>query len=93
MENCNKIILPGVGSFDGAIRSLRNLGFYDYLQSILPVSSEQKLLGVCVGLQVLCQGSDEGRLDGLGIFDTFVHKFDASECDIIPQYGVELSER
>jgi len=87
LENCNKIILPGVGSFDGAIKSLRNSGFYDYLQSTLAVSSEKKLLGVCVGLQVLCQGSDEGRLDGLGIFDTFVHRFDVSECDIIPHMG------
>tara|TARA_B110000977_G_C11014463_1_gene468914 strand:- start:292 stop:900 length:609 start_codon:yes stop_codon:yes gene_type:complete len=87
LEDCNKIILPGVGSFDGAIKSLRNSGFYDYLQSTFSISSEKKLLGVCVGLQVLCQGSDEGRLEGLSIFDTFVHKFDASECDIIPHMG------
>jgi glutamine amidotransferase len=87
LEDCNKIILPGVGSFDGAIKSLQNSGFYDYLHSTFSANSEKKLLGICVGLQVLCHGSDEGKLDGLGIFDTFVRRFDSSECDIIPHMG------
>jgi imidazole glycerol-phosphate synthase subunit HisH len=87
LEDCNKIILPGVGSFDRAVKSLKNTGFYDYMQSTLVQCSDKKLLGVCVGLQVLCQGSEEGREDGLGIFDTFVRKFDPMECAIIPHMG------
>jgi glutamine amidotransferase len=87
LENCDKIILPGVGSFDGAIKSLRNAGFYDYIKSTFTLRSEKKLFGVCVGLQVLCQGSEEGRENGLGIFNTFVRKFDSNQCAIIPHMG------
>jgi glutamine amidotransferase len=87
LEDCNKIILPGVGSFDRAIKSLKNTGFYDYIHSVLSSHPNKKLLGVCVGLQVLCQGSEEGREDGLGIFDTFVRRFDSKECEIIPHMG------
>tara|TARA_B110001450_G_scaffold153384_1_gene143106 strand:- start:2178 stop:2783 length:606 start_codon:yes stop_codon:yes gene_type:complete len=87
LESCDKVILPGVGSFDSAIKSLRNSGFYDYIESTFTVDSEKKLLGVCVGLQVLCQGSEEGRENGLGIFNTLVRKFDPKECPIIPHMG------
>jgi imidazole glycerol-phosphate synthase subunit HisH len=87
LETCDKIILPGVGSFDGAIKSLKNAGFFDYIKSTFTLPSEKKLFGVCVGLQVLCQGSEEGRENGLGVFDTFVRKFDVNQCAIIPHMG------
>ena len=51
LEDCNKIILPGVGSFDSAVKSLKNTGFYDYIQSTLALRSDKKLLGVCVGFR------------------------------------------
>jgi len=87
LEDCNKIILPGVGSFDSAVKSLKNSGFYDYIQGTLTSNLEKQLLGVCVGLQVLCNGSEEGRETGLGIFNTTIRKFDRSICKIIPHTG------
>ena len=87
LENCDKIILPGVGSFDAAIRSLKNLGFYDYIKATFTLPSEKKLFGVCVGFQMLCQGSEEGCENGIGIFDTLVRKFDMNKCPIIPHMG------
>ena len=87
LKECNKIILPGVGSFDVAIKSLKNSGFFDYLKFEFPTLEDKKLMGVCVGLQVLCESSDEGDESGIEIFKTHVRKFDSSKCKIVPHMG------
>lgn len=87
LNDCDKVFLPGVGSFDSAIRSLRKAGFDSYIKSIFSGPSGKKLFGVCVGLQVLCQGSEEGCENGLGLFDTVVKKFDPAKVKIIPHMG------
>ena len=87
LDSCDKIFLPGVGSFDSAIKSLRKAGFDNYIKSTFAQPSRKKLFGVCVGLQVLCQGSEEGSESGLGIFNTVVRKFDSTKVRIIPHMG------
>jgi len=68
--SASKVILPGVGNAAEAMENLRKRGLCEVIRSLrVPV------LGICVGLQVLCRSSEEGPTEGLGIFDTFVKRF------------------
>ncbi len=71
---CSKAILPGVGAFDTAIRNLHALKLWDPLHEFALVQ-KKPLLGICLGMQVLCVGSEEGSLDGLGWIQAEVKKF------------------
>ncbi len=70
IRKADKVILPGVGNAAEAMASLRRSGLDSVIRAL-----RQPLLGICVGLQVLCRGSEEGPTEGLGIFDTFVKRF------------------
>ncbi|MCF6775571.1 imidazole glycerol phosphate synthase subunit HisH [Thiotrichales bacterium 19X7-9] len=72
-----KLILPGVGAFDHTMKKLSNSGLRDRLDHLV---LEQKLpvLGICVGMQLLAEDSDEGKLSGLGWIKGKVHKFKQS---------------
>ena len=70
----DNIILPGVGSYDNAVKSLKNLGFYEVLKN----ETRQKninLIGICLGMQLMCEGSEEGDLEGLSLINTLCKKF------------------
>ena len=80
-EDVQKIILPGVGAFDYAITSLRESLLlsrlnYEVLECNKPV------LGICVGMQMMANNSEEGKLDGLGWIDANVKKFNLDKVDI-----------
>lgn len=65
LEGASKIILPGVGAFDHAMELLDASGMRSTLETL--VRDEQvPVLGICVGMQILAEGSDEGKLPGLG---------------------------
>jgi imidazole glycerol-phosphate synthase subunit HisH len=66
-----KIILPGVGSFDWAMSRLNNSGMRDMLDKLVK-ESDIPVLGICVGMQMMAKSSDEGKLDGLGWIDAEV---------------------
>jgi glutamine amidotransferase len=68
IEVGDTVLLPGVGSFDRAAQNLRSGGFceYDYL------ARKNKVIGICLGFHLMCRGSAEGELPGLGLFDTTV---------------------
>ena len=71
--SASKVILPGVGNAAEAMENLRKRGLCEVIRSLrVPV------LGICVGLQVLCRSSEEGPTEGLGIFDTRVRRFPIS---------------
>jgi glutamine amidotransferase len=73
IEDAEKIVLPGVGSFDRAMRELVASGLIPTLQA--KVQSGTPLLGVCLGMQLLARGSEEGALPGLGWIDASVVHF------------------
>ena len=65
-KDINKIILVGVSSFDTMMRALNNLNFDDFLKKFVQ-NQNNKFLGICCGMQVLGNSSDEGKLAGLGL--------------------------
>ena len=77
-EGVSKIILPGVGAFDHAMTKLNNSGFRDKLE-MLVCSEMTPVLGICVGMQILSNSSDEGGLSGLGWIDGKVEKFNIND--------------
>ncbi len=84
LNSVTKIILPGVGTFDYAVRRLSNSGMREMLDELV-LGRQTPILGICVGMQMLSQSSDEGKLPGLGWIDGAVKKFDhaASNFDRI----------
>ncbi len=74
LRKVGKIILPGVGSFDSAMRRLEASGFRKVLD-LLVLKKCIPVLGVCVGMQVMAEGSQEGKLEGLGWIGGEVRSF------------------
>jgi glutamine amidotransferase len=67
----DKVIFPGVGNADSAMKYLKGTGLDELI-----VSLKQPVLGICLGLQLLCKSSEEGNIKCLDIFDAEVKKFD-----------------
>ena len=67
------IILPGVGAFDAAISKLKEAKFVEPLRQ-LKNNQNKKILGICLGMQLLGYGSDEGVLQGLGLIEAYCKK-------------------
>lgn len=72
-ESLSKIILPGVGSFDSAMEKI-NLNLKEKIQNFS--KKEKYILGICLGAQLLGNGSDEGSLNGLGLIPMIATSFD-----------------
>jgi imidazole glycerol-phosphate synthase subunit HisH len=75
LAQADKIILPGVGSFDWAMALLNESGMRACLDDLVMVQ-KRPVLGVCVGMQMMARRSDEGELPGLGWIGAEVKKFD-----------------
>jgi len=78
IKGAAKIILPGVGAFDYAISQLNASGMRDELEKQV-LGNKVPVLGICVGMQMLANSSDEGILPGLGWIDGEVKNFDPSK--------------
>lgn len=70
----SKILLPGVGSFDSAMKNLEELGLIDLIKQKV-LTDKTPILGICLGMQLLTTRSEEGDLNGLGLVDANVEKF------------------
>jgi len=87
--SATKMILPGVGAFDYAVRRLNSSGMREMLDDLV-LGKRIPILGICVGMQMLSQSSDEGKLPGLGWIDGAVKKFNNSALNfnqILPHMG------
>lgn len=80
IRNADKVIFPGVGEASSAMVKLRATG----LDTLIP-KLKQPVLGICLGMQLMCNASEEGNTEGLGIFDLDVVKF--SNKVKVPQIG------
>ena len=75
VSKATKIILPGVGAFDAGMARLAATGMVDALNERV-LGQKVPVLGVCLGMQLMARGSEEGDLPGLGWIDTTVRRFD-----------------
>ena len=80
IRNADKVIFPGVGEASSAMEKLMATG----LDKVIPTLT-QPVLGICLGMQLMCNHCEEGNTQGLNIFDVDVVKFDGSEK--VPQIG------
>ncbi|MES2864275.1 MAG: imidazole glycerol phosphate synthase subunit HisH [Bacteroidota bacterium] len=80
IQQADKVIFPGVGEASSAMKMLIESG----LDKIIP-NLKQPVLGICLGMQLMCKHSEEGNTKGLGIFDEKVVKF--SSAVKVPQMG------
>lgn len=74
LEGATRLILPGVGAFDHAMQLLNNSGMRPRLESLV-LEKKMPIIGVCVGMQMLAGGSDEGELPGLNWIPGHVRAF------------------
>jgi glutamine amidotransferase len=80
IKTSDKIIFPGVGEASSAMLKLKQTG----LDKLIPVL-RQPVLGICLGMQLMCNHTEEGNTDGLGIFNVNVKRF--SNQVKVPQMG------
>jgi imidazole glycerol-phosphate synthase subunit HisH len=79
------LVLPGVGSFGDSVRHLQERGLFRPIRDWL--TSQKKFLGICLGYQLLFQGSEESPgVEGLGLFEGTVQRFRAPGLKV-PQIG------
>ena len=85
LEVADAIVLPGVGAFDPAVKHLRERGLEEPIKAV--IASGKPFLGICLGLQILFESSEEGKEAGLGIIAGKVRRF-RPEADLtIPHMG------
>ena len=78
----DRVILPGVGNAAHALESLHQRGLCEVIRSL-----RRPVLGICVGLQILCRDSEEGPVEGLGVFDAHVRRFPDEPQIKVPHMG------
>jgi glutamine amidotransferase len=77
LRGADKLFLPGVGAFDETMLLLINKGFKEVMDEEV-LKNKVPIFGICVGMQVLGNSSDEGKLPGLGYINGVVRKFNES---------------
>ena len=80
IKAADKVIFPGVGEASSAFKMLQESGLDVEIPAL-----KQPVLGICLGMQLMCNSSEEGNTKGLGIFDVVVKKF--SNAVKVPQMG------
>ncbi|MBL1208769.1 imidazole glycerol phosphate synthase subunit HisH [Geminocystis sp. GBBB08] len=85
IANADGVVLPGVGSFDPAMQHLKERDLIEPIKQA--VKSGKPFLGICLGLQILFEASEEGKEEGLGIIKGKVKRFQSEPNLTIPHMG------
>ena len=86
LSDYDKLILPGVGAFGQAISVLKSTGLHQALNEYK--DSGKPILGICLGMQLMCMSSEEGGShSGLGWFDASVKAFPVDSGLVVPHMG------
>lgn len=80
LKSADKVIFPGVGEASSAMKHLQEKGLDKVIRELT-----QPVLGICLGMQLMCESSEEGDTKGLGIFNAKVLQFPPKE--LVPQMG------
>lgn len=84
LRAADRYVLPGVGAFDTTMRTLQDSGLVELLNHEVRVLGK-KIMGVCVGMQILGDSSDEGSLPGLGWIPGHIRRIDPSTITGLPK--------
>ena len=82
IRNAPRVLLPGVGAAEDAMNRLTNAGLVDVVRGL-----KQPVLGICLGMQLLCEGSEEEDVECLGIIPGTAQKLIATSDDPVPNMG------
>jgi glutamine amidotransferase len=82
IRRADRVLLPGVGNAAEAMHNLHQAQLTEVIKNL-----RQPVLGICVGMQVMCLHSEEGDVDCLGIFDTNVRRFPCNSTEKVPHMG------
>lgn len=82
IRNADRVLLPGVGHAGEAIARLRENNLDEVIKRL-----RKPVLGICVGMQVMCRHTAEGDAEGIGLFDTRVRRFQPQPGDKVPHMG------
>jgi len=85
LEQADAVVLPGVGAFDPAMQHLRSRDLVEPIREV--IASGKPFLGICLGLQILFDGSEEGQEAGLGVVKGVVRHFRPEPGLTIPHMG------
>lgn len=87
IKNADKYLLPGVGSFDHGIKNLKSAPFFETLEKEV-LENKKPILGICLGMQLLTNSSEEGEEEGLGWIDAKTVYFNLEDETLaIPHMG------
>jgi glutamine amidotransferase len=89
IKGADKILLPGVGSFDKAMERINSSGLREILDEHALIKAKP-ILGICLGMQLLTRGSEEGKLKGLGWIDADTVRFPVFPKLRVPHMGWNL---
>jgi glutamine amidotransferase len=91
INSAEKIILPGVGHFDKAMQNINSLGLLEIIRK-KALKDKTPMLGICLGMQLMCKQSEEGKEQGLCLVDAEVKRFSFPENQFIkiPHMGWNL---
>lgn len=82
IQHADKVIFPGVGEASTTMEYLRELGLAEVIPNLT-----QPVLGICLGMQLLCKWSAENNTTCLGVFDESVLRFDPKDGEKVPHMG------
>ncbi len=86
IANAERILLPGVGAFDSGMQNIARAGMCDLLRHKALVD-RVPFMGICLGMQLMTHGSEEGRLPGLGLVNASCKRFVLPETLRVPHMG------
>lgn len=82
-----KLILPGVGAFDAAMQKINNIDGLKESLTLKVIKEKVPLMGICLGMQLITNSSEEGDLPGFGWIDANVKRFPVSKKMKVPHMG------
>lgn len=82
IRRADRVLLPGVGNAAEAMENLRSAGLVQVIRDL-----RRPVLGICVGMQVMCRHSEEGDAECIGLFDARVRRFRPTETEKVPHMG------
>ena len=93
IKYAKKLLLPGVGSFDKAMQKIKNSGIKDVLDKKV-ITEKTPILGICLGMQLLTNSSEEGAEKGLGYINASAKKFILNDNKMkVPHMGWNIVKK